>query len=951
MPKVFISYSHDSDDHRQQVLELADRLNNSENDVDCEIDQYINGSPPEGWPLWMERMLEDSTYVLVICTETYLNRVKRQEKPGTGKGVKWESLLTYQDIYDNDSLNRKFVPVIFKVTDAAFIPKPLRAFTHYDLSHSGNYEMMCRYLTGQPLVVKPNPKSKLHLPPSNIQTASTPIYSDRLPNVIGEFFGREAELKLLDEAWAGNGTNIIQFIAPGGTGKTKLLRHWLDHTDNIEALIAWSFYSQGSSEDKQVSASPFFSHAFDKLGSARSLSSFATEEDKGEYLASLLRQQRCVLVLDGLEPLQHAGKGMHNELKDRAIRRLLISLAGHNNGLCIITTRVAVHELNNRTHVKVHDLQNLAVADGVELLQSLGVQGNDKELEKAVREYGCHALALHLLGNALHTYLDNDVRKRDTLTELIGDYDDLERHAFKVMQAYSHWLNGTPELKLLQLLGLFDHPIEIEVLQVLWQSQIPNLTENIDENAWKVAIRDLREKHRLLSMHENRTDLLDCHPLIREYFGKQLREKQLDAWRQAHTRLYEYYKALPKKEFPDTLEEMQPLFNAVAHGCAAELYQLVIEEVYWLRIKRKEDNYLTKKLGAFSDDLAVVAHFFVTPWSKVVESLDDKWRFGVLEWAGYNLHALARLHESLESAYLAYDLAFERKEWGGCAGSALSISERLLTLGDLEKACIFSQRSIDFANQCIIFSNQRLLIIMLGAHAQHARVLHLGGETSLALDFFNRAIQLQQKRQPNYPQLYSQPGFFYCDLLLAQGKVLRALRLAKYSFSISQQANGEKGMSMLDIALDQLTHGRCFLLQKNFAGATLWFDRTIQSFYESRRQDDLPLGLLARAALYRDARDPNHDFTRARQDLQEVYDIVEPSGMRLHLTDYHLEMARLLLAERENPAGTSYGSGDVLAVQEHVDKAAKLIEETGYKRRLPELQELQHKLSAISELS
>ena len=131
---------------------------------------------------------------------------------------------------------------------------------------------------------------------------------------------------------------IIQFIAPGGTGKTKLLRHWLDHTDNIDALIAWSFYSQGSSEEKQVSASPFFSHAFEMLGSTRSLSSFTAEEDKGEHLAGLLRQQRCVLVLDGLEPLQHASKVMRGELKDRAVRQLLRSLAGQNNGLCIITT-------------------------------------------------------------------------------------------------------------------------------------------------------------------------------------------------------------------------------------------------------------------------------------------------------------------------------------------------------------------------------------------------------------------------------------------------------------------------------------------------------------------------------------------------------------------------------------------------------------------------------------
>ncbi|MEZ5480322.1 MAG: hypothetical protein R3E95_23430 [Thiolinea sp.] len=59
----------------------------------------------------------------------------------------------------------------------------------------------------------------------------------------------------------------MQFITSGGTGKTKLIRHWLDeHHDQIEALIAWSFYSQGSSEDKQISATPFFMQALKVAG-------------------------------------------------------------------------------------------------------------------------------------------------------------------------------------------------------------------------------------------------------------------------------------------------------------------------------------------------------------------------------------------------------------------------------------------------------------------------------------------------------------------------------------------------------------------------------------------------------------------------------------------------------------------------------------------------------------
>ena len=393
-----------------------------------------------------------------------------------------------------------------------------------------------------------------------------PIHSDRLPTVKGEFFGRIDELKLLNDAWAGNGTRIIQFIAPGGTGKTKLLRHWLDHTDNIDVLIAWSFYSQGSSEDKQTSATPFFSHAFDKLDSTRDLSSFTTEEDKGEHLADLLRQQRTVLVLDGLEPLQHASKGMRGELRDRAIRQLLKNLAGQNNGLCIITTRIAVHELSDRAHVVSHDLQNLAVDDGVKLLQSLGVHGQKAELEKAVKEYGCHALALSLLGNLLHKRHEGGILKRDLLTALVQeDGERTSRHAFKVMQAYEEWFASdserTPELALLHLLGLFDHPIEKNVLQVLWDAQIPGLTAGISADDWEEAITALRDEHHLLfkthgshdstHTHQSTNAQLDCHPLIREYFGQKLREKQPDAWQQAHARLYDYYKALPEKEFPD----------------------------------------------------------------------------------------------------------------------------------------------------------------------------------------------------------------------------------------------------------------------------------------------------------------------------------------------------------------------------------------------------------------
>ncbi len=69
--RVFISYSHDGEDHEKRVLALSNRLR--EEGIDCIIDKY-RPHPPEGWPKWMEKQLENAGFVLVICTGAYWRR-------------------------------------------------------------------------------------------------------------------------------------------------------------------------------------------------------------------------------------------------------------------------------------------------------------------------------------------------------------------------------------------------------------------------------------------------------------------------------------------------------------------------------------------------------------------------------------------------------------------------------------------------------------------------------------------------------------------------------------------------------------------------------------------------------------------------------------------------------------------------------------------------------------
>jgi hypothetical protein len=71
-PRVFISYSHDSPEHRKRVLSLAERFR--ADGVDAQIDQYVQGTPLEGWARWIRNQLASANFILLVCTETYYRR-------------------------------------------------------------------------------------------------------------------------------------------------------------------------------------------------------------------------------------------------------------------------------------------------------------------------------------------------------------------------------------------------------------------------------------------------------------------------------------------------------------------------------------------------------------------------------------------------------------------------------------------------------------------------------------------------------------------------------------------------------------------------------------------------------------------------------------------------------------------------------------------------------------
>jgi len=237
-PKVFISYSHDSPEHADCVLNLANRLLGD--GVDCILDQF-EFSPPEGWPRWMDKHIRESDFVLMICTETYCQRVMGTEKPGTGLGVRWEGSLVFQHIYNAGTLNTRFIPVLLQESDVTYVPTPVQGATYYCAYTEDGYEDLYRRITNQPRTIKRKlgklrqlspreRKQDFFALPWNVPHERNPYFTGR-ENIIKDL------VNALSKDSAGALTQAISGL--GGIGKTQVAVEYAYRYHDKYSAVFW----------------------------------------------------------------------------------------------------------------------------------------------------------------------------------------------------------------------------------------------------------------------------------------------------------------------------------------------------------------------------------------------------------------------------------------------------------------------------------------------------------------------------------------------------------------------------------------------------------------------------------------------------------------------------------------------------------------------------------------
>jgi TIR domain len=195
-PKVFISYSHDSEAHKAWVLQLANDL--VTNGIDVVLDQW-NLVPGQDVSLFMQRGIANADRVLLVCSEKYVEKAD-----GGSGGVGYERLIVTGEVVQSiDTI--KFVPIIRNNSKTGnvipvFLGPRLYLDFRTDLQYKTRLEELVREIHGAPALVRP---------PLGVSPFSgTPVSVGTPPKSVAR------DNSFLDNEWfAQEGTKALQGIA------------------------------------------------------------------------------------------------------------------------------------------------------------------------------------------------------------------------------------------------------------------------------------------------------------------------------------------------------------------------------------------------------------------------------------------------------------------------------------------------------------------------------------------------------------------------------------------------------------------------------------------------------------------------------------------------------------------------------------------------------------------
>jgi WD40 repeat protein/transcriptional regulator with XRE-family HTH domain len=382
---------------------------------------------------------------------------------------------------------------------------------------------------------------------------------------VREFVGRDAERMELRQWVVSDRCRLVALLGLGGIGKTILTaRLARDVAEDFE-LVYWS------SLINAPSLKEWLANAIGFLSDYRLLPP-ETEFELRDLLLNLLRERRCLLVLDNLETVLTSEDDAAGSTQDSAgFRGLVRILAESAHQSCVLlTSREAPADLGwlsgAADPVRVLKIGSLSVAEARSLLSTREVWGDEDAWASLVSKYAGNSLALKVVSATIQQVFGGDIAA--FIAYVKETYGSAVRGIRHLMDGQVERRLSSLELRVLRWLAIEREPVTFARLVV-----------DLGPSAGRAAILEAVESlwRRSLIERTGRTTAFMLQSVVLEYVTDRLVEQaaeEITQGRSATLETFPLVKALSKEYVRRSQERLtaQPLLESlsVAENGAAD---------------------------------------------------------------------------------------------------------------------------------------------------------------------------------------------------------------------------------------------------------------------------------------------------------------------------------------------------------------------------------------------
>ncbi|MGV8174557.1 MAG: hypothetical protein ACP5OU_02515 [Methanothrix sp.] len=433
---------------------------------------------------------------------------------------------------------------------------------------------------------------------------------------------------------------------------------------------------------------------------------------------------------------------------------------------------------------------------------------------------------------------------------------------------------------------------------------LKDLIVALNDSQFEAMVKRLID-YRILR-HERVSGLYTTHPLIRAHYFTLLTKGQRGQAEEAHKQIKDYY--LDRAEgMPDKpgLDDLAPLIEVVHHACQCGAYDDAFS-IFWDRIDRGSESYMTHKLGAWETELEIMREFFPgggTSQEPLVSSLRDKsW---ILNEVGRCLHntGSGNLSDSFYERALAIDLP--SGELAGASVKYQNLSVLYSLRGDLARSLKAAGQALKLARTAGEKTDER------DSLAYQAWVYHLKDDLELASQYFHDAESLNKEIYYLDMYAYSLRRIRYADHLRCIGKANDARNVTQANLEICERNNWPDAKSRCHRVLADLSADAG---EQDKARES--YDRALKFARSISHRRVLIEALLGRG-LWHGKIMKGH--AAALSDLTEALEYARAGGYRLYEADARIGLAWAHLV-----------AGDKAAARAEADYARRMSQEMGY---------------------